>query len=109
MVKSTWPGRVDDVDAVADRPRAGPSSGCPEAVGRGRGDGDAALLLLVHPVHGRGAFVDLADLVVDAGVVEDALGRRGLARIDVGHDADVARLLERVFAGHDRLRWASRE
>ena len=37
-----------------------------------------------------GALVDLADLVADAGVEEDALGGRGLAGIDVGHDADVA-------------------
>src|SRR5205807_281313 len=68
-------GRVDDVDPVV----------VPLA-GRGRrGDGDAALLLLDHPVHGGGAFVDLTDLVVLAGVVEDALGRRGFARVDVGH------------------------
>jgi hypothetical protein len=33
--------------------------------------------------------VHLADLVGDAGVEEDALRRRGLAGIDVGHDADV--------------------
>ncbi len=45
--------RVDDVDpAVA-----------PEAGGGGGGDGDPALLLLHHPVHRRGAFVHLADLV----------------------------------------------
>jgi hypothetical protein len=37
--------------------------------------------------------VDLADLVVDPRVIEDPLGRRGLARIDVGHDADVTGLL----------------
>ena len=47
------------------------------------------------------AVVDLADLVGLAGVVEDALGRRGLARVDVGHDADVAGALEGKFAlGH---------
>ena len=79
---------VDDVDAVA----------VPVAGGRGRGDGDAALLLLDHPVHGRGALVDLADLVVLAGVEEDALGGRGLARVDVGHDADVANFVEGVLA-----------
>ena len=45
--------RVDDVDAVI----------VPEAGRRGRGDRDAALLLLLHPVHRRGAFVHLADLV----------------------------------------------
>jgi hypothetical protein len=31
----------------------------------------------------------LADTVRNAGVKEDALGRSGLAGIDVGHDADV--------------------
>src|SRR5207247_11311103 len=85
------PGRVDDVHAVL----------APEAGGRGRGDGDPAFLLLHHPVHHRGALVHLADLVADARVVEDALGRGGLAGIDVRHDADVARLLESNRAGHD--------
>ena len=72
-------GRVDDVDPVV-----GPVTG-----GGRRGDGDAPLLLLGHPVHGGAALVDLADLVVDARVVQDALGRRGLARVDMGHDPDV--------------------
>src|SRR6478735_65964 len=46
------------------------------------------------------AVVHLADLVGAAGVVEDALGRRRLARVDVGHDSDVARALERELAWH---------
>ena len=83
-------GRVDDVEALA----------VPQRGGRGRGDGDAALLLLLHPVHGRGAFVHLAHLVALAGVIEDALGRGGLAGIDVGHDAEVAVILDRMGAGH---------
>jgi hypothetical protein len=37
-----------------------------------------------------------------ARVVEDALGRGGLAGVDVRHDADVAVALEGIFAGHDR-------
>jgi hypothetical protein len=92
-------GGVDDVDAVAD---AGVRAldGAPETVRRGRRDRDPALLLLDHVIHGRRALVDLADLVVDARVVEDPLGGRGLPRIDVRHDADVARSLERVFACH---------
>ena len=73
-------GGVDDVDPAVT-PFAGRGGG---------GDGDAPLLLLDHPVHGGGALVDLTDLVVLAGVVEDPLGRRGLARVDVGHDPDVA-------------------
>jgi hypothetical protein len=36
--------------------------------------------------------VNLADLVRDAGVEQDPLGRRRLAGIDVRHDADVADL-----------------
>ena len=72
-------GGVDDVDLGVLPP-----------AGRGRGrDGDAALLLLLHPVHRGAAVVDLTDLVVDTGVEEDALGGRRLAGIDVRHDADV--------------------
>ena len=83
-------GRVDDVEPLA----------APERGRRGRRDGDAALLLLLHPVHRRGAFVHFADLVALAGVVEDPLGRRRLAGIDVGHDAEVAVVLDGVGAGH---------
>ena len=57
---------------------------------RGRRDRDAALLLLLHPVHRGRALVDLADLVGLTGVVEDPLGRGRLARVDVRHDPDVA-------------------
>jgi len=57
-------------------------------------DGDAALLLLDHPVHDGGTLVHLTDLVGAARVVEDALGRGGLARVDVGHDPDVADAVE---------------
>jgi hypothetical protein len=81
-------GRVDDVDLVV----------APEGGRRGRCDRDAALLLLDHPVHGGGALVDLTDLVGPARVIEDALGRCRLARVDVGHDADVAGLVEGVGA-----------
>jgi hypothetical protein len=86
-------GRIDDVDAVI-RPLAG---------GRRGRDRDAALLLLRHPVHGGRALVNLTHLVGAAGVIEDALGRRGLARIDVGHDPDVPGLLERELARHEEV------
>jgi hypothetical protein len=57
-----------------------------------------------HVVHRGGAVVDLADLVALPGVVEDALGRRGLAGIDVGHDADVAGALEgELSLGHRQI------
>ena len=83
-------GRVDDVDPVAF-PLGGGGCG---------GDRDAALLLLLHPVHHGRALVHLADLVRAAGVVEDALGRRRLTGVDVRHDPDVAGVFECVLAWH---------
>src|SRR5690606_12643518 len=57
-------GGVDDVEAVLG---IGQVHSLPEA-GRGSGrDRDAALLLLLHPVHRGGAVVHLTDLVVHAG------------------------------------------
>ena len=89
MVKSTWPG----VSMMLRRLLV------PERGRRGRRDRDAALLLLLHEVHGGGAVVHFADLVALAGVIEDPLGRRGLAGIDVRHDAEVAVVLDRVDCG----------
>jgi len=89
------PGSIDNVDPmVAPRRRR-----------RRRRDRDAALLLLRHPVHRRGALVHLAELVGAAGVVEDPLGRRRLARVDVGHDPDVADAVERDLCGSRRHRY----
>jgi len=90
-------GGVDDVDAVL---RVLARHAGPEAGGGGGGDGDAALLFLLHPVHDRVAVVHFAHLVRQAGVEEDALGGRGLAGVDVRHDADVAVAFERSLAGH---------
>mmetsp|Transcript_68955 Transcript_68955/g.202419 ORF Transcript_68955/g.202419 Transcript_68955/m.202419 type:complete len:844 (-) Transcript_68955:12-2543(-) len=76
--------RVHNVDAVA----------IPERGGGSARDGDAALALLIHPVHRGLALVDLTDLRLAASVVEDALRGRGLARVNVSHDSDVAVLIE---------------
>ena len=62
---------------------------------RGGLNRDAALLLLHHEVHRRGAVMHLADLVVLARIVEDTLRGGRLATVDVGHDAEVAHSLER--------------
>src|SRR6266568_2227213 len=86
-------GGVDDVDAVLT----------PEGGGGGGGDGDAPLALLLHPVHDGGALMDFANLVRDAGVEKDALGRGRLAGIDVRHDADVSVALEGCDTGHGCL------
>ncbi len=81
---------VDDVDPVL----------APEARGGGRGDRDAALLLLLHPVHHGGAFVHFAYLVRNPGVEQDPFRRRRLSGIDVRHDADVPGLPECDLPGH---------
>ena len=79
------PGRIDDVDAMV----------APERGRCGGRDGDAALLLLGHPVHRGRALMHLADLVDLLGVEEDALGDGGLAGVDMRDDADVPRAGER--------------
>ncbi len=80
-------GGVDDVDPVTL-----------PVTGRRRGrDRDAALLLLDHPVHDGSTLVNLTDLVGLTGVIEDALGRRRLPGVDVRHDPDVPRVIQRVL------------
>jgi len=67
----------------------------PGHVGRGGLDGDAALALEIHGIHG-GAdailAVDLVDRVYLIAVEQDAFGKRRLAGIDVGADSDVPHL-----------------
>src|SRR6185295_6694743 len=74
---------VDQVEPVA----------LPLDGGGGGRDGDAALALLLHPVEGGVAVVDVADLVGPAREVQDAFARGRLARVDVRDDADVPDLV----------------
>src|SRR5690606_7608102 len=78
-------GGVDDVEAVLLAVAI-----FPERRRCRRRDGDPALLLLLHPVHGGSAIMHFADLVALTGIVEHALGRGGLASINVRHDAEIA-------------------
>ncbi len=82
--------RIDDVDADV----------FPHAGGRGRSNRDAALLLLLHVIHGRGAFMHFADAVRDARVKQDALCRCRLSGVDVRHDSDVPATIQRYGASH---------
>ena len=82
MVKSTWPGVSMMLMLLL----------APLAVRGGRLDRDALLALEIHRVHlGADAVLaaDLVDRVDAARVIEDALGQRGLARVDMRRDADV--------------------
>ena len=61
----------------------------PRAGRRGGLDGDAAFLFFLQEVHRGSAFVHFADLVVLAGVEQDAFGDGGFTRVDVGADTEV--------------------
>src|SRR5262249_42258865 len=65
----------------------------PYAGGSGGRDGDTAFLFLFHPVHRGGTFVDFSDAMSHSCIKQDPLGRRGLTRINVGHDPDVSNFL----------------
>ena len=93
-------GSIDDVDAMLLGTRLGLPVLLqrPVAGGRSRGDGDTPLLLLLHPVHGRRTFVGITDLVVDTGIVENALRQRRLAGVDVGHDTDVPGSIQGIIS-----------
>jgi hypothetical protein len=72
-------GRIDDVDPVV-APQTSRSRGS---------DRNATFLLLDHPIHGRGALVDLADFVVVPRVIYVPLGGGRISRFDVCPDADI--------------------
>ena len=82
-------GRVDQVDrAIAPLERDA-----------GAIDGDAAFLLFGVVVGFGGAGVDGAEPVLGPGVVEQVLGGRGLAGVDVRDDAEVANLVKSIGVG----------
>ena len=81
-------GGIDQIDTVI----------FPHTGSGGRSDGNAAFLLLLHPVHRGGAFVDFAQLVIDAAIVKNTLGNGGFTGIDVSHDANVAHIAQRNLA-----------
>ncbi len=83
-------GGVDDIDADV----------FPGAGGGRRSNRDAALLLLLHVVHGRRALMHFADAVRDARIEQDALRRCRLSGVDVRHDSDVPATIQRYGASH---------
>src|SRR5690606_4403036 len=83
----------------------------PLAVGRRGLDRDAFLTFQVHVVHLRADAVLALDVVDGVGlsrVEEDALGERGLARVDMGGDPDIADLFE-LHRGHVSLPYLNKK
>jgi hypothetical protein len=91
-------GSVDDIDPMVIELGI---HAFPETGRRRRGDSDAALLLLFHPVHGRGAIVHFTNLVRSASVKKYALGCCGFTRIHMRADANIAIPADRSFTCHD--------
>ena len=54
-----------------------------------RSDGNAAFLLLLHPVHSRIAFMGLTKFMVASSVKENAFRGRGFACVDMCHNPNI--------------------
>mmetsp|Transcript_11152 Transcript_11152/g.14697 ORF Transcript_11152/g.14697 Transcript_11152/m.14697 type:complete len:536 (-) Transcript_11152:66-1673(-) len=94
-------GGVDDVQTVLRSVSGLTIFGAfPESGGRSRGDGDAAFLLLLHPVHGGCTIVHLTDVVGFTSVIQDTLGTGGFTCIDVRHNTEVTVMVECIVACH---------
>src|SRR3989344_3249190 len=74
----------------------------PIASHRGRGNGNAAFALLLHPVSHGLALMHRADFVDHAGVVKDAFRDSSLAGVYMGDNAYITRYLDRIFPRHDK-------
>ena len=72
----------------------------PKGCRRSRRDRNAALLLLLHVVHGRRAIMHFANFVGLTSIVKDTFCCGRFTGINMGHDAKVTITLQRVFAGH---------
>src|SRR5262245_13495138 len=83
--------RVDQVDGAV----------APFEWNTGAVNGDAALLFLGIVIGLGGAGIDLAQLVLGAGVVQNVIGRRRFTGVDVGNDADIAQFWQ-IERGHSK-------
>jgi hypothetical protein len=75
-------------------PKAGISS---------RRDCDSAFLLLLHPVHDGRTVMHFAYFVRNAGIEQYAFSRGCFARVNMGHDANIAVTLDGCCAGHEKI------
>ena len=90
-------GRIDDVDSVFIELTVHTA---PKTSGRSGRNGDTALLLLLHPIHGGSTIVNLTNLVRNPGVKKNAFSSSGFTGINVGTNSDIAIAVNRGFASH---------
>ena len=93
-------GGIDDVYAVVV---VLTNRTFPEGGDGSRSNGNTTLLLLNHPVGGRGAIMHLAHLVAQACVEQDPLGSGGLARVNVGTDTNITVAVNCCITSHKAL------
>ena len=93
-------GGVDDVDPVLERAGLGfvVFLNGPVRSGSRRGDGDAALLLLCHPVHGGCAVVGLTDLVINTRIKQNTFRQGSLSGVNMRNDTDIPGSVQGVFS-----------
>ena len=82
-VDVSW--RIDNINLVA----------FPEASHRRRGNGDAPLFFLRHPVGGGAAIITLdgTDFMCQASTVQNTLSGSRFTGVDVGNNADISKVL----------------
>ena len=72
----------------------------PERRRSGRRNRNPLFLFLFHPVHGGSAIMHFAELVSHARVKQNTFSGRGLTRINVGRNPDVAITRDRSSTSH---------
>ncbi|MNB87507.1 hypothetical protein D3C75_345070 [compost metagenome] len=92
---------IDDVETVLVFVLLGGT--LPEGGNGSRSNGNTTLLLLHHPVCGRGAVMHLAHFVTFASVKKDALSGGGFTSIHVCNDTNVTVAINRCCTSHKAL------
>ena len=94
------PWGVDDINSmlfelfVHARPKTGR---------RCRSNSNAALLLLLHPIHGSCAIMDFTKLVRQASVEKNTLSGRGFTRVHMGDNTNIPITLKGRCSSHNFL------
>jgi hypothetical protein len=88
---------VDDVDTVLVKLA---SHTLPETGSSRRSNGNTALLLLLHPVHGGSAIMHFTDFMVYASVKKDTFSCRCLTSVNVRTNTDITVAFNGSYTSH---------